>query len=114
MLNNILTNLEEKTRMVEIPEAALYALLGFCIVFVGIAFLIAVVWVVGKLMPGGKAKPVVKQSVEKAPVDPVTLGNANSDEIDEETVAVITAALMAYYQKTNPACGFTVKRIKRI
>ena len=37
-----------------------------------------------------------------------------SDEITEETVAIITAAIMAYYEKNNPKCEFTVKRIKRI
>ena len=37
-----------------------------------------------------------------------------TEEIDEETVAVIMAALMAYYEKNNPKCAFTVKRIKRV
>jgi sodium pump decarboxylase gamma subunit len=116
MLNNLLTNVSEKTRMVEIPEAALYALLGFCIVFVGIAFLIAVVWAVGKVMSANKGeKPAPKQTAASIPTPtPAAAPVVQSDEVDEETVAVITAALMAYYQKTNPACGFTVKRIKRI
>ena len=34
MLYNLLTNLTEKTREVSISEAALYALLGFSVVFV--------------------------------------------------------------------------------
>ena len=39
---------------------------------------------------------------------------ADAEVVDEETVAVITAALMAYYKQAKPECGFIVKRIKRI
>ena len=111
---NLLTNtsLPEGGRVVEVPEALLYALIGFLVVFAGIALLIAVVWAVGKIMssvnPQTQPK-AVKQSVKAETPKPV-----QSDEVDEETVAVITAALMAYYQKTNPKCEFRVKRIKRI
>ena len=115
MLNTLLTNVAEKTRTVDIPEAALYALLGYAIVFAGIAFLILVVWLVGKGM--SSAKPVSPKK-ETAPIkESVTQTNAPSEvseEISEETVAVITAAIMAYYQQTQPQCEFTVKRIKRI
>ena len=100
-------------KVVEVPEALLYALIGFAVVFAGIAFLIAIVWLVGKLM-GAKGtsvkqpvKPTPKQEI--APVQPI-----ESEDIDEETVAVIMAALMAYYQSNNPKCEFTLKRIKRI
>ena len=113
---NLLTSAAGKTREFgNIGEAALYALLGFLVVFVGIAFLIFVVWGVGKIMTKNtnktKAKPQPKVA-EKTPVNPVV--NKESDEISEETVAVITAAIMAYYQQNNPKCEFTVKRIKRI
>ena len=37
-------------KYIEIPEAMFYALLGFSIVFLGIAFLILIVWAVGKFM----------------------------------------------------------------
>ncbi len=110
---NLLTNvLPDGGRMVEVPEALLYALIGFIVVFAGIALLIAVVWAVGKVMtainPTAQPKKVeVKPQQTVAPV-------AVSNDVDEETLAVITAAIMAYYQKTNPQCGFTVKRIKRI
>jgi methionyl-tRNA synthetase len=40
--------------------------------------------------------------------------NGTPNEVDEETVAIITAAIMAYYQKNNPKCEFTVRRIKKI
>lgn len=121
MLNNILAVAEELKgeypKYVEIPEAAFYALLGFAIVFAGIAFLIAVVWAIGKVMQmkngtTATAKPAPKTSevkVSESPALPVV-----DQEISEETIVVITAAIMAYYEANNPKCEFTVKRIKRI
>ena len=117
MFFNLLTATEDKFRSVEVGEASLYALLGFAVVFVGIAFLIFVVWLIGKLMvklnparvpKQAKPTPVVNETAESLAVADA------SEELSEETVAVITAALMAYYQRTNPQCEFTVKRIKRI
>ncbi len=108
---NLLVETTGKYRTVDLPEAALYALLGFSIVFLGIAFLIFVVWLVGKIMT--KTKTSKKVVAEKAPIQQ-TIAETESEEISEETVAVITAALMAYYQANNPKCEFTVKRIKRI
>ena len=95
-------------------ESVLYAALGFLIVFVGIAFLIFVVWMVGKVIAkksGDKKQPekVVPQTKQE---DAPTV--AQTEEIPEETVAVIMAALMAYYQTERPKCEFTVRRIKRI
>ena len=110
MLFNLLA---DAYRPVEIGEATLYALIGYLIVFIGITFLILVVWLVGKFMSPAKqaAKPVQKAA---AKAEPVVSTVAATDGIDEETLAVITAALMAYYQSNNPKCEFTVKRIKRI
>lgn len=90
-----------------VGEIALYALLGFIVVLLGIALLIFVVWLVGKII---NAKPTQKEQTMQEPL-PVA---AESDGIDEETVAVITAALMAYYQDVNPRCNFVVKRIKKL
>ena len=117
MLNTLLTNATDKMRTVEIPEAVLYALVGFATVFLGIILLILVIWLVGKGM--NKIKVETKQVVKpktpeaKAPTQSVSTPNA-TEEITDETVAIITAAIMAYYQQTNPKCEFTVKRIKRI
>ena len=102
----------DKTRVVGLGEAALLALLGFAIVFVGIAFLILVVWAVGKVMTvTNKKEKQVKAKPEVTETSPVAV---KQDDLDEETVAVITAAIMAYYVKENRRCEFTVKRIKRI
>ena len=113
MLNSVLANAVDKTRTVPIGEAALLALLGFAVVFLGIAFLIFIVWAVGQIMvkmEGKKAPKTVK--TEEKPANVAT--TEASEEITEETVAVIMAAIMAYYEQTNPKCEFTVKRIKRI
>ena len=98
-----------------VGESALYALIGFLVVFAGIAFLILVVWLVGKLMAKTNGLAQVKEKkvepqkeLERIPA-PV-----QSEEIDEETVAVIMAALTAYYETNNPKCEFTLKKIKRI
>ena len=100
-----------------IGEASLYALLGFVVVFLGIAFLIFIVWAVGKLMAtfdkkmeSKKNTPKNKQTTET----PATPNAATEEEISEETVAAITAALMAYYVQENKKCEFTIKRIKRM
>ena len=46
MLLNLLAKSENPYRMATFSEAALYALLGFLVVFVGISFLILVIWLV--------------------------------------------------------------------
>jgi sodium pump decarboxylase gamma subunit len=118
MLNNLLGALPEGGKIVTIPTAALYALIGFLVVVAGITFLILVVWLVGKVM--NKSPMATKTKTEKkepaVPTETVSesLAVADAEELNGETVAVIMAALMAYYQKNNPKCEFTVKRIKRI
>lgn len=117
MLSNLLSS-TNPTREVPVEEAALYALLGFAIVCIGIVFLIFIVWLVGKIMTklnpktpkAEKLQPEVKAVAPTA----LTVPTEAVDELSDETVAVIMAALMAYYQTNNPKCEFTVKRIKRI
>ena len=120
MLNNLLKVSEELQaqgypKFINIGEAAIYALLGFMVVFLGITFLIFIVWAVGKLMNAFANKPKKEKKVteEQTPA-PVQAVNPAAEEISEETVAVITAAIMAYYVKENRKCEFTVKRIKRL
>ena len=115
MLTNLLTAAADKyDYKMPLGETAINALVGFLVVFAGIGFLILVVWLVGKLMAKAKMQPK-KQSVAKAePQKPVVKPAPVEDGIDEETVAVIMAALAAYYETNKPKCEFTVKRIKRI
>ena len=108
MLNSLLA----KT---SIPEAALYAVVGFAIVVLGISFLILVVGLVGKVMNKAKATPKAKETqAVKEEIATSLAVSESTEEISEETIAVITAAIMAYYQQTQQKCEFTVKRIKRI
>ena len=118
LLDLLAKALPEGYQDVSVGVATLYAVIGFIVVFVGIAFLIFVVWAVGKIMERANVKAKTKKNVkEKEKLEETiaeSLAFSEADEVSEETVAVITAALMAYYQKNNPKCEFTVKRIKRI
>ena len=116
MLTNLLANanLPEGYQEVSIGTAALYALIGYLVVFAGIAFLIFIVWLVGKFMARPQPTQTKVQAEEKAAADTSIPNAVLDDEVDEETVAVIMAALMAYYEANNPKCEFTVKRIKRV
>lgn len=126
---NLLTNtLPEGGVQATLLEAMLYAVMGYLVVFAGIAFLILVVWLVGKLMSkadvmGIQIKKVkskfhfLKARKEKEASEAVPAPAAileETEEVDEETVAVIMAALMAYYEKNDPKCEFTIKRIKKV
>lgn len=119
MLMNLLTSsLPEGYVKATIGEAALYALLGYFVVFMGIAFLIFVVWLVGQLISKmeGDKKPQKQQ--KQAPVEAASVQETPvslmQEDVDEETVAVIMAALTAYYEKNYPKCEFTIKRIKKV
>lgn len=116
MLMNLLTSasLPEGYQKVSAGTAALYALIGYAVVFAGIAFLIFVVWLVGKLMVKSKPAPKQETAKETPAVAIPTVNPSTEEEIDEETVAVIMAALTAYYETNYPKCEFTVKRIKRV
>ena len=115
MLVNLLADYFTPEYWGRVGESALYALIGFLVVFAGIAFLIFIVWLVGKLMAKTNTSSRVKE--EKAPpkkeLERIP-APVQSEEIDEETVAVIMAALTAYYETNNPKCEFTLKRIKRL
>ena len=51
---------------IPVSLSALYALIGFTIVFLGISLLIIVVWLVGKVMNRNAVAMPVKQPVVKA------------------------------------------------
>lgn len=103
-------------------EAALYALIGLVVVFVGIVVIIGVIWLVGFIMKKtNNLEFLTKKRTKKA--DTVKevqttkedkTASVQSDEIPDEVKAAIIAAIMAYYQEKEDKCQFTVKRIKRI
>ena len=103
----------EEAPKATVTEALLYALVGFVTVFLGISFLIFVVWLVGKVMAGVEGKKTKQTEIPAVNVEE-SKSTTDEEEISEETIAVITAAIMAYYVKENRKCEFTVKRIKRI
>ena len=98
-------------------EACVYALIGFLIVFAGIALIILIIWLIGLLMRKtnnlafltniGKKRKKVKEEVVEARVP-------EDEEIPPEVRAAIVAAIMAYYTADKPKCEFKVKRIKKI
>ena len=113
MLKNLLIE-KGYPKTIGLGEAAINALIGFCVVFAGIAILVFIVWLVGKLMnkTTGKSAPVKKPTPAPAPKPQIK--QEPTDEVSEETLAVITAAIMAYYESQNRKCEFTVKRIRKI
>lgn len=114
MMINLLAEALDPLRRANAGEAALYATLGFLIVFLGIAFLIFVIWAIGKLVPALEAKTKKVKVEAKSVQEEVKPQASVEDELSDEVIAVITAAIAAYYQKENKKCEFTVKRIKRL
>lgn len=99
------------------PEALVYALIGFAIVFVGITVIIAVIWLIGLLMrkTDNLAFLTNRGKKKKAQSEPAVQPQAvASEEVPDEVKAAIVAAIMAYYESEQPKCEFVVKRIKRI
>ena len=111
---NLLAEALNPFRQANAGEAALYAFLGFAIVFIGIAFLIFIVWAVGQTISKVEAKAKNAKVEEKPAQETVKPQTTEEDELSDEVIAVITAAIAAYYKKENKKCDFTVKRIKRI
>lgn len=105
-------------------EALIYALLGFLIVFAGIAIIIAIIWLIGLLMRKtddlAKVAEFFKRKrgePDQTAEEPPQLAEervAGSDEVPAEVKAAIVAAIMAYYENEKPECEFKVKRIKRL
>ena len=90
--------------------------IGMVIVFLGIAILVAVVWLVGKIIA------LVTEKKDKTKTQPVTASSsasavseqsADDGEIPEHIKVAITAAVYAYYAEANDKCEFTVRKIVR-
>ncbi len=96
---------------VDLGEGAFYAVFGFVFVFVGIALLIAIFTLLGLLMKKVNHRKRKDETRESA----VTAAAPQGEEgISPETVAVIAAAIAAYYEATSQKCDFVVRRIKRL
>lgn len=103
-------------------EAALYALIGFIIVFVGIFIIIGIIWLVGLIMrKTNNLEFLTKKREKKSKTEDKTVQtqlaadtSTSADDIPDEVKTAIIAAIMAYYQEKDEQCEFTVKRIRRI
>lgn len=96
-------------------EGAFYAVFGFIFVFVGIVALILIFTLLGFVMKKINARPVKVKKAETPPrSEEVVLPAEAEEETDEETVAIITAAIAAYYEGENVKCDFVVRRIRKV
>ncbi len=102
-------------------EAALYALIGFVVVFIGIAIIIGIIWLVGLIMRKTnnlefltKKRVKTDKKKEKSAETAQTETASAADDIPDEVKVAIMAAIMAYYEEREEKCQFTVKRIKRL
>ncbi len=103
-------------------EPFLYALIGFLVVFVGIALIIFIIWLVGFVMRKTNNLELLTKKKEKGgekpQISPESLASekeaGGEEDIPDEVKAAIVAAIMAYYQEKEEKCQFTVKRIKRL
>ncbi|MBQ5926390.1 MAG: OadG family protein [Clostridia bacterium] len=110
----MLKNLLVVPKKIGLGEAVIDALIGLSVVFLGITLLVLIVALVGKVMTKSVPVKQTKKTETVAQKPTPVVKQESSDDITEETIAVITAAIMAYYEKENRKCEFTVKRIKRI
>ena len=98
---------------VSVGEIATVGAIGFAVVFLGIAILVGVLWLVGYSMKTIDAKKSAK--VKELPTHETAVAVDTAEDVtDEELIAVITAAVAAVYVKENARPEFTVKKIKRI
>lgn len=109
MTNALLAGLFENWPKYNIGDGAFMAVLGFAFVFLGIVILILLFMGLGKLMSVINGKKKVKTVSENVPAETQT-----AEEADDELVAVITAAVAAYYEGENTKCDFVVRRIKKL
>lgn len=108
MLNNILGLFGSNL------EAGLFTfVLGMLIVFGGMAIIVLVVTVIGKIMVAVKKKPADKKPEQKAIEGGVSAPVA-TDEVSGEVIAVITAAVAAILNEEKPRAEFVVKKIKKL
>lgn len=109
MLNNLLY--EFKLFNSGIETGLFVFVLGMIIVFLGMAIIVAVITIIGKIMTAVKNKKA--NAPAKTENTAVAAQGAATEGVSPEVVAVITAAINAYYEKNNEKCEFAVKKIKK-
>ena len=114
----MLTNLLDGWFKLNVGDGAFYSVFGFLFVFVGIVILVLLFTGLGRIMkevnkprPPRKKKKREKGSEVKPAEEPAP---SVQEGITPELVAVISAAVAAYYEGENVKCDFVVKRIKKL
>ncbi len=95
-------------------ETLLVAVIGMAVVFLGLVILIMLIKLMGALTGnmGKKEEAKAAAPVTAAPVAaPAPVGKLSPAKFDDETVAVITAAIAAVRGEGYP---FQIKRIVRV
>ncbi len=105
----------------DLGESGFYALLGLVMVFVGIALLVLILWLLGKIIIFVKSKAErsadPKQEKSSASEDGSLSAAVQEEGISPETVAVIAAAVAAYLgsgSQNGAQCDFVVRRIRKL
>ena len=107
----------------EIGSAAVMALLGYAVVFLGISLLMIVIMVMGKIFMAKEAKaaaakaaaPVVQEAVEAAPAAPApgTAGKLKLHDVAPATAAMIMAIVADKMGKPlNELRFISIKEVK--
>lgn len=110
----MLTNLLDGWFKMNVGEGAFYAAFGFIFVFLGITVLILLFTVLGKIMDTVNKKRAKKAEDSIPVISTEASFEAQEAGLAPETIAVISAALAAYYDSENTKCDFVVKRIRKI
>ncbi len=95
-----------------IQNGLLVFVLGMLIVFLGIALIVIVISILGKILHRNKQEPKTEEPevvVNTAPVTPYI-----EEGVTPQVVAAITAVITAYYLSNGSNCEFRLKKIKRI
>ena len=96
-------------------DAALYALIGFLVTFIGIVIIIGVIWVAGLIIRKSLAKQKSVADMQEQYAAAHTEPSGQGDEIGEAERVAIIAAIAAYYESENSVVSeFKVRRIKRL
>lgn len=104
-------NLLDSWFKINLGEGAFYAVFGFLFVVAGIALLVGIFTLLGFIM---KKRGQAKENQVGERTSEVDALPGREEGISPETVAVIAAALAAYYEAAPQKCDFVVRRIRRL
>ena len=110
----MLLNLLNDWLKFDIGEGAFYAVFGFLFVFTGIVVLILIFTGLGLLMKKLNSRSAKPKKDEKGKAEAAPVPIESGEGITPEIVAVISAAIAAYYEGVKPENDFIVRRIKRL